>query len=79
MTKEEFVEMIDIQEGDKVYFVTYRPIKEYPLKFKCHRINHGFNATELIGLLEETKIDLFLQGKGAIEPKIIEHKREHVI
>lgn len=43
-------------------------------KFNIKRICEGFNALELLGILEETKQDIFKQIEGEIRPEQVERQ-----
>lgn len=56
-------------------------IKKYTIKYKIgkeqntiERINDGFSAAELLGLLEMTQLEILEQMRGIIKPDIIKRK-----
>ena len=69
-------EELDLQENDKFYIVR-QGIREIDGNkvIQTQRIARGYNAFELMGLLESSKLDIYNQIKGLSEkPNIIEKK-----
>ena len=56
----------------KVYIFHVPPNKkDVKNKVIVNRMNRGFNAYELLGLLEETQLDILKQMAGKIRPDVI--------
>lgn len=66
-----FFKDIDFKEDDQIYFIRVRKIET---GVNISRRNHGFNPFELIGLLEDTRLDIAQQLKGNIKPTIIDRE-----
>ena len=72
MTKDEFLENVDVQEGDKLHFIRIRTNKDGALEVQ--RIAHNFSAIELLGYMEQAQLDILEQIRGNIKPEIVERK-----
>lgn len=69
----------------KIYIIHVTPDQKDEKNRLCiNRINRGFNAYELIGLLEDTQLDILKQMAGGIRPDtiqrtVIEESRDGLI
>jgi hypothetical protein len=66
MTKQEFIDLIDIQDGDKIYYIRERTNQDGTINI--HRMNRGFDLFGLVGRLQKTINDIFKQFDKESDP-----------
>lgn len=71
MTKQEILDLCDFKDGDKVWIVVERDAPAGKDTCQRIRVNVGFTATELLGLLSLATHEIIAQIRGEIKPTIL--------
>ena len=73
MNQADFTKELDIQEGDKIYYIRDRRTKGCR---NVHRICAGFTPFELLGVLEHAQHQIIAQIDTGDSPEIIKVKKQ---